>query len=197
MKIKNYPIEKLIEAEYNPRRLTEDQFQQISDSIKRFGIVDPAIINTHKERKNIIVGGHQRIKVAKKLGIKEMPCVEVSLTPDQERELNIRLNKNTGEWNYDILANYFDIHDLEDWGFSDFELNFSNIDEEIDYSIVDEENLDDELAQLQNESKKAVCIEFHPEHYEEANELIKFWREQSGDIGLLILEHLRAEKQKL
>ena len=86
MKVKNYKIDDLIEAEYNPRQLTKDQHKQITDSIKRFGIVDPVIVNTHKERKNIIVGGHQRTKVAKELGHTEMPCVEVNLTPEKERE---------------------------------------------------------------------------------------------------------------
>jgi len=45
--------------------------------------------------------------------------VEVDLTPDKERELNIRLNKNSGEWDYDALANYFDVGELTEWGFTD------------------------------------------------------------------------------
>ena len=45
-------VDDLIEAEYNPRELTKEQHKQISDSIKRFGIVDPVIVNTHKDRKN-------------------------------------------------------------------------------------------------------------------------------------------------
>ena len=132
MKVKNYKIDDLIEAEYNPRQLTKEQHKQITDSIKRFGIVDPVIVNTHKERKNIIVGGHQRTKVAKELGFKEMPCVEVNLTPEKERELNIRLNKNTGEWDWDELANHFDLSDLMDWGFDDKDLSFFDLDELID-----------------------------------------------------------------
>ena len=50
MKVKNYKIDDLIEAEYNPRQLTKEQHKQITDSIKRFGIVDPVIVNTLKER---------------------------------------------------------------------------------------------------------------------------------------------------
>jgi hypothetical protein len=129
MKVVQYKIDDLIEAEYNPRELTKEQHKQISDSIKRFGIVDPVIVNTHKDRKNIIVGGHQRTKVAKELGFKEMPCVEVKLDPDQERELNIRLNKNTGQWDWDNLANYFDLSDLVDWGFNEKDMAFFDLDQ--------------------------------------------------------------------
>ena len=119
-----HPINKLIFAEYNPRQLKKDQYKNLKDSITRFGFVDPIIINTNKKRKNIIVGGHQRVRVANDLGIKKIPCIELDLTLEKERELNIRLNKNTGEWDYDALANYFDVDQLVEWGFSEAELGF-------------------------------------------------------------------------
>ena len=115
-------INDLISAEYNPRQLTNDQFNQISDSIKRFGIVDPIIVNKNKEREDIIIGGHQRIKVAKDLNIEKVPTVELDLNYDKERELNIRLNKNSGDWDYDVLANGFEMDELMDWGFKEDEL---------------------------------------------------------------------------
>ena len=122
MNIIQKPINDLISAEYNPRQLSKDQYKQIKDSISRFGLVDPIIINKNKERKNIIVGGHQRVKVATDLDYKEVPCIEVDLTYDKERELNIRLNKNTGDWDYDILADMFEMDDLQLWGFSEEDL---------------------------------------------------------------------------
>ena len=123
-----YDVSNLIFAEYNPRELTKDQHQDLKDSITRFGFVDPLIVNTHKERKNILVGGHQRLKIAKELGYKDVPCVEVDLTPDKEKELNVRLNKNTGQWDWDALANYFDVGELLKWGFSEDELQFTEPD---------------------------------------------------------------------
>ena len=125
MKIVNYNIDKIIFAEYNPRELTKDQHKQLTDSINRFGLVDPLIINTHKDRANILVGGHQRLKIAKELGFKDVPCVEVELSLDKEKELNVRLNKNTGQWDWDSLANYFDAGELLEWGFSEDELQFT------------------------------------------------------------------------
>jgi len=138
MEIQYYKSNDLIMAEYNPRQLTKDQYSQLKDSITRFGLVDPLIVNKNKERKNILVGGHQRFKIAKEMGIDEIPCVEVDLTLDAEKELNIRLNKNVGEWDYDALANYFDVGELTDWGFSNDELQFYE-DEPVQGLIDDDE----------------------------------------------------------
>ena len=143
MKIINKNINDLIAAEYNPRQLKKDQYEHIANSIKRFGIVDPIIINKNKDRKNIIIGGHQRVKVAKDLKINTIPCVEVDLTLDKEKELNVRLNKNTGEWNFDILADLFDMDNLIDWGFKEDELVGFAPEEEKEGLIDDDEIPDD------------------------------------------------------
>ncbi len=132
-------INSLIAAEYNPRQLKKEQYQNIKDSLQRFGFVDPVIINKNKDRKNIVIGGHQRIKVAKDLKYNEIPCVELDLTLDKEKELNIRLNKNVGEWDYDILADLFDFDDLLDWGFKEEELVGFSAEEEKEGLIDDDE----------------------------------------------------------
>ena len=140
-KIIQRDIESLIFAEYNPRQLTQDQYKHLKDSITRFGLVDPIIVNKNKERKNIIVGGHQRVKVAKDLKIKKVPVLEIDLTYEKERELNVRLNKNTGEWDYDNLANFFDMDELTDWGFSDDDLKLFDLEEEIKEGLVDDDDV--------------------------------------------------------
>ena len=145
-------------AEYNPRQLTKDQYSQLKDSIKRFGLVDPLIVNKNKERKNILVGGHQRFKIAKEMGIDEIPCVEVDLTLDAEKELNIRLNKNVGEWDYDALANYFDVGELTDWGFSNDELQF--YEEEPVQGLID----DDEIPEVEEAITKEGDLWILGEH---------------------------------
>ena len=122
-KIVQKDINSLIFAEYNPRQLTKEQYKHLKDSIQRFGLVDPIIVNSNKERKNIIVGGHQRVRVAKDMDIDQVPVLEIDLTYERERELNVRLNKNTGEWDFDVLANTFDVNDLLDWGFDERELS--------------------------------------------------------------------------
>ena len=129
----------LVFAEYNPRQLTKEQHKHLKDSIERFGLVDPIIVNKNKDRKDIIVGGHQRVRVAKKLGIKEVPTVEVDLDYDKERELNVRLNKNVGEFDYDILADLFDLDELIGWGFNEDELVGFSADDEVEGNIDDDE----------------------------------------------------------
>ena len=139
-KIIQRDINSLIFAEYNPRQLTKDQHQHLKDSIQRFGLVDPILVNKHKDRKDIIIGGHQRVRVAKDLDIDKVPCIELSLTYEKERELNVRLNKNTGEWDMDNLANFFDMEELIDWGFDEGDLKI----------FEDEIKLDDEQPKRDN-----------------------------------------------
>jgi site-specific DNA-methyltransferase (adenine-specific) len=96
-------------------------------------------------RPNIIIGGHQRIKVAKKMGWETFPCVELNLTREQERELNIRLNKNTGDWDYDALANYFNAEELQQWGFSADELFGEIENEDVFGSLEDDFEIPEEI----------------------------------------------------
>jgi DNA modification methylase len=153
MKIHNRKISELIPAEYNPRYISEDAFNHLKASLQRFEAVEPAIINQHPERKDIIVGGHQRLKAATSLGWDEFPCVYVELTRDQEKELNVRLNKNTGAFDFDLLANHFEVEDLVDWGFTNEELFGNDAFEEVeaeedDYEIPDEIQTDIVLGDL-------------------------------------------------
>ena len=158
MDIQYYKAQDLIMAEYNPRQLTKDQYTQLKDSIERFGLVDPLIVNKNEDRKNILVGGHQRLRIARKMGMVDIPCVEVDLKLDQEKELNIRLNKNVGEWDYDSLANYFDVGELMDWGFTDDELQF--YEEEPEQGLID----DDEIPEVEEAITKQGDLWILGEH---------------------------------
>ncbi len=146
-KITQKQIDDLIFAEYNPRQLSDEQYKQLKDSISRFGLVDPIIVNKNKDRKGIIIGGHQRVKVAKTMGIEKVPCVEIDLTYDKERELNVRLNKNTGSWDFDVLANTFDIDELLDWGFDEKELQLDIFNEEKD-GLIDDDTIPDDVESV-------------------------------------------------
>jgi len=141
IKITQYKIGDLISAEYNPRKLSEEQQSDLADSMKRFGFVDPVIVNTHEDRKNILVGGHQRVKTWKSMGETMVPAVEVCLNREEEKELNIRLNKNTGEWDLDMLKKHFDSEELSDWGFSEDEVEslFSELEGGMDDTQGDDE----------------------------------------------------------
>jgi DNA modification methylase len=138
MKIKKYQIKDLIRAEYNPRKLTKVQEQDLKDSLTRFGLVDPILVNVNKERENIIIGGHQRVKVWESLGNTEVDCIELDLTLDKERELNVRLNKNTGGWDDELLKDYFEYEELIEWGFTPDEI-FDEEEKVVEGNIDDDE----------------------------------------------------------
>jgi len=195
MKIVNRKIKDLIRAEYNPRELTKDQYNHLKDSLLRFGVVDPVIVNKHPDRDNIIIGGHQRSKVWEDMGNDKIPTVELSLTLDKEKELNVRLNKNTGQFDKEMLVEHFNSEDLLEWGFEEYE--FGVIDQDLDYSILDDDDINDSVDEMANGVKKAIQIEFEPSDYDEAYEIVKFWREREAYIGGMFLEYLKSEKAKL
>ena len=128
MKIEKVKIHELKQAEYNPRKMTTKQYEDLKKSLEKFGCVDPIIINSD----NTIVGGHQRVRIMVELGATKVPVVRVNLSKEDEKELNVRLNKNTGEFDFDIIADNFDIEDLLEWGFKhiDLGLNIDKIEED-------------------------------------------------------------------
>jgi len=123
IKVEYVDINELRPSEYNPRKASKKEYEDLKKSIERFGLVDPIIVNSAENRKNIVVGGHFRLRVAKDLGIKQVPVVYVNI-PDieREKELNLRLNKDLGEWDFDLLAN-FDEDLLKSVGFESEELD--------------------------------------------------------------------------
>lgn len=113
-------IQELNPAVYNPRKWSKKATDDLTASIKRFGLIDPIIVN--KARGNTVVGGHFRLHVAKKLGYTEVPCVFVSIEDErQEKELNLRLNKNSGDWDWSLLKDW-ETSLLKEAGFDDSEL---------------------------------------------------------------------------
>jgi DNA modification methylase len=105
-------------ATYNPRAHKREALNQLKESIKKYGLVDPIIANSAKGRENIVIGGHMRLKAAQELGYTEMPVVYINIPNlEKEKELNLRLNKNVGEWDFKLLADFNESF-LSDVGFS-------------------------------------------------------------------------------
>lgn len=136
------PISELKKADYNPRKWSKEQMEQLKESIKRFGIIDPILVNSFEERKNIILGGHFRLEAMKELGYTEAPVVYISISDmAKETELNIRLNKNQGEFDLDLLSE-FDQSFLSDIGFDN---------EELEEIFVDDTDTEDDEFDVQKE----------------------------------------------
>ena len=101
--LKVLPISVLKPAEYNPRKKLkkgDKEYKKILDSIEEFGFADPLVVNADMT----IIGGHQRLTVAKDLGYTEVPCAVVDIDKTREKALNIALNKITGQWDDGLLA---------------------------------------------------------------------------------------------
>lgn len=110
----------LIPADYNPRQISDEQKEHLKQSLEKFNLADPLILNLD----NTVIGGHQRLKILIALGIEEIDVRIPNrlLNKEEERELNIRLNKNNGDWDLSKLIN-FDKDFLKIIGFSDNELS--------------------------------------------------------------------------
>lgn len=122
MEFKKLKIDLLVPADYNPRKKLKPgdaEFEKIKNSINEFGYVDPVIVN----KDLTVIGGHQRISVLKTLGYEEIDCVVIEIDKTKEKALNIALNKITGEWNKELLADLIkDLQDLDyDTSFTGFE----------------------------------------------------------------------------
>lgn len=110
MNIELITTDTLKPAHYNPRTITEAQINALRRSIAEFGMVEPIVVNSD----NTIIGGHQRFYAAKELGLKEVPCVRVDLAEDAEKQLNLALNRISGDWDEAKLSALLDELRLND-----------------------------------------------------------------------------------
>ena len=188
--MKNVPIRSIKGNTKNPRQLEKKKFKKLVKSLKEFPEMlekRPLIVAD-----GVILGGNMRYKAALELGFKEVPIIDASeWTEEQRNQFIIKDNLSFGAWDWDILANEWDAAELEEWGLDVWQPN------ELDYSVLDEGSLEDDLEGLTDGVKKAVMIEFTLEKYEVAFELIKFWRERGGNVGLMLIEKLKQEREKL
>lgn len=180
----------------NPRVIRDEKFKKLVKSIEEFPkmmALRPMVVNEEM----VVLGGNMRLKALKELGYKEVPNDWIKsakdLTEDEIRRFIIADNVGFGEHDWEMLANEWNVEELTDWGLDI--PNFNTAD--IDYSILDDESIDSQIDDMANGVKKAIQIEFEAEHYEEASELVKFWREQKLYIGGFLMEKLKDEKAKL
>lgn len=123
LQIQYVELQILKNAEYNPRKISQEDFESLKKSLIEFGTVDPLIVNDAKGRENIVIGGNQRLLALMKLGHKTAPVVYITISDiNREKELNIRLNRNQGEFDLDLLKN-FDEKLLSNIGFSSQEID--------------------------------------------------------------------------
>ena len=120
--LRTIPVSALKPAAYNPRKKLkpgDKEYEKIKASIEEFGFADPLVVNVDMT----IIGGHQRLTVAMDLGFTEVPCAVVDIDKTREKALNIALNKITGAWDENLLADL-----LQDIANSDFDVSVTGFD---------------------------------------------------------------------
>ena len=191
MEIQTIKINEIKLNPNNPRLIKDDKFNKLVQSIKDFPEmlnIRPIVVNDDM----VILGGNMRFKACKEAGLKEVPIIKASgLSAEKQREFLIKDNLAGGEWDWTLLQEWDSI-ELGDWG-----LDLPSFAADVDYSILDEEDVSDQLKEMTDGVKKAIQIEFEAEHYDEAYQLVKFWRDKNAYVGGMIMEYLKAEKEKI
>ena len=130
VQVKTYieKVDKLIANDANPRKISRKAYESLKKSLKDF----PEMKQLREivvDENLTILGGHQRIYALKELGYTDVTVKQVTgLTAKQKREFIIKDNTTSGEWDTDIIANQWDIDELESWGLPDF--NFGDVKDE-------------------------------------------------------------------
>ena len=179
MKLK---ISELKPNESNPRIIKEAKFKKLVKSIQDF----PQMLELRPiilDENNIILGGNMRYKACVAAGLKEVPVkIAKGLTEEQKEEFIVKDNVGFGEWDWDILGNEWDNTKLGEWG-----MDVWQPEEAVDYSVLEDLDLGSTLEDKEAGVKRAIQIEFEPEHYDEAVLLINTARKAGRNVGLIVL----------
>jgi len=197
--IENTTVTSLIADDKNFNKGSENGAEMIRKSFQKFGAGRSILL----DKNNRIIAGNKSVEFS---GLQDVMIVEsdgtqliavkrtdIDLDSPQGREMALADNASA-------KANIvFDAELVEaelgeavcvEWG-------MPQSTRDIDYSILDDDDVEEQLKDMTNGVKKAIQIEFEAEHYEEAYALVKFWRERNAYVGGLIMEYLKAEKEKL
>ena len=189
------PTGKLKPNPSNPRILRDEKFLKLKASIESFPDMlnkRPIVAVTDTDGKYMVIGGNMRLRACQDLKMKEVPIILADeWTEEQRREFIIKDNVGFGEWDWDALGNEWKAEDLNSWG-----LDVPSFATPPDYSILDDEDVQGQLDEMRDGVKKAIQIEFEAEHYEEAYQLVKHFRDAGGYVGGMVMEFLKAEKAK-
>ena len=171
---KKVPISQVRIDPNNPRSLNKEKFKKLKLSVKEFPEmleVRPLVV-----AEGVVVGGNMRLLAMKDLGYREVSVIDVTeWTQEKRDQFMIKDNLSFGDWDYDLLANEWNIDDLTDWGMDLW---------------------DTEVEEMQTEEDtflKGIKIDFIMDDYDTANELIEALKKSDTYIGAIVLDALRKE----
>lgn len=140
MDIQKVKLSRLTEAPYNPRvelKPGDAEYEKLKKSLEHFGYVEPIVVN---KRNMTVIGGHQRLHVMKDLGMEEAEIVYVDLDENDEKALNVALNKISGEWDTEKLKEL-----LDSLNFSGYNLDLTGFDEQDINKLLESMNNNDSM----------------------------------------------------
>ena len=175
----------------NPRVHSDVQIERLVNSLKEFGFTNPVLVDDTGN----VIAGHGRIAAAKKIGLETVPTITLShLSEDQRKAYIIADNQLAlnSSWDDDLLK--IELEKLEDNGFDLSLLGWGDdiptFADDPDYGSL--EDFDDPTSELANDVMKAIQIEFRPEDYEEAKEVVAEARKKGIYIGQELVNALKA-----
>jgi len=146
------PISQIKPNPKNPRIIKDDKFKKLCKSIKEFPEMlekRPLVCFTDTDGKYVVLGGNMRLKASKEVGLKELPILLADdWTEEQKNEFLIKDNVGFGEWNWDSLANEWDVEKLEDWG----------LDLPVDLSVEEELEAEEDNYEIPNEINTDIVL---------------------------------------
>jgi len=203
---KKIKLSNLIPDDKNNNKHTAYGMDLLEKSVNKVGIIESITVSNDDK----IISGNARHEVIGKNFDKEAIVIETDGTqPIIIKRTDIESDTKQF-YEASILANTtakknidFDIEIIESLGVEydidvvDLGVDVWGTENNIDYSILNDDDVSGQLADMANGVKKAIQIEFEAEHYEKAYELVKFWREQKAYVGGMIMEYLKSEKEKI
>jgi len=179
-------INKLKLNSNNPRLIKDFRFKKLVNSIKEFPEMlekRPVVVDENY----IILGGNMRYRAAKELGIKKIDVIVVKdWTEEQKQEFTIKDNVGFGDWDWDLLANDWESEKLNEWG-----LEVWQPEKEIDYSILDDVDLEKEIDTMYQQTKKSIILEYPAESFEPIKILYDKLKEKKIDLSELFYQAMQ------
>jgi hypothetical protein len=145
----------------NPRIIKDNQFEKLCQSIKDnedYFETRPILCNPQY----IVFAGNMRLKASLEVGLLEVPVIVMDISEDKQNEIMIRDNRQNGEWDWDILMDNFDLPDLKDFGFEDWEFG---TEEAIEVPEVDESKFNDWADSYEKGTVKQIVLYFPGEEF--------------------------------
>tara|TARA_R100001086_G_C11843209_1_gene259575 strand:- start:2489 stop:3085 length:597 start_codon:yes stop_codon:yes gene_type:complete len=195
MVIEKIPISEIQPYEKNAREHSGQQVIQIANSIKKFGFNNPLLIDENKG----LIAGHGRLEAAKELGLTEAPCITLKHLDDKQKRAFILADNQlalNSSWNREMLVS--ELEHLKELDFDISTIGFS-VDTlevgEVDYSILDDEEIIQKTEELQGQTKRAIEFTFSLVDYPEAFKIISNAKEIDDNVGMVVVELLKRKYQ--